>query len=111
MKKLTKISLIITILGILILLIISNNLAIELENISEINTKHLNKNIKINGKILNLKNINKNFQIITIKDTTGTIQVITDYQTKLSKDQSITITGRVTQYKDSLQIQANKITL
>ena len=108
--NLIQISLTISLIGILILVSIANISQPDLSNISEINIKQLNRNTKVSGQITNLMNFeDSNFQIITIKDLTGEISITTDKILNLTKNQNITIIGKITEYKGELQIQANKI--
>jgi len=108
--SLLKISFIISLLGILFLLFLVN-LSPNQININEINKKLLNKNIQVQGTITNIKTLeDSDFQVITIKDSTGEIEVTLNHKSLiLTKDQNIIVTGKITSYKENLQIQANKI--
>jgi len=108
MKILLKISLAISILGILVLLILSNTLNPKLTKIENINKKLINQKIQVKGEIINIKNF-KNLQIITIKDSTGRIDLVLYENLNLSKKQTIIAFGRVNTYKDQIQISADKI--
>ena len=117
--NLVKISLIIALLGIFILLLMLNFIEPKLKNISEITIKDLNKNVKIQGEIASIKKYEtktkENFLIITIKDKTGEIDILVGNSEnhlpnrQLTKNQTLTIIGKVSQYKDNLQIQTEKI--
>ena len=110
MTLLIKLSLAISLIGIIILLILTNTLEPQLRNIEEITTKDLNKKIKIQGKIINIRSFEEsNFQIISIKDSTGKIDITTNKILNLKNNQSIIVSGRVTDYKQYLQIEAEKI--
>jgi aspartyl-tRNA synthetase len=102
--KLKKTSFIISLLGILLLLLLLN-LQPSQTNIEDINKKLLNKKIKITGEVTETKNYT-NFQIITIKDQTGKIKVFTEKQISLT---NITVIGTVREYRDTLQLNAEKI--
>lgn len=117
--NLLKISITISLLGIIILLILTNIIEPKQTSINEIKIKDLNKKVKIHGKIENIKtiendNTRESFQILTIFDKTREIDVVFNAKPNsnllnLKTNQYITIIGRVTQYKDKLQIQAEKI--
>ncbi len=117
--SLKKLSLIITLIGIFFLLILLNISEPKLKNISEITIKDLNKNVKIKGGIISIKeyetNTKENFLILTVKDKTGKIEVLITNQKnqalnrQLTKNQTLIIIGKVSQYKDTMQIQAEKI--
>ena len=98
----------IAILGILILLFLAT-IEPELTTINTITNKQLNKIVKIQGQIINIKTINNNFQIISIKDNTGKIDITVNKQLNLDKNQTIIVTGQVKEYKQYLQIQASQI--
>jgi len=111
MQKLKKISFIISLLGIFILLFISNIENFDLTNIDEINDKMLNKRIKIEGKISKIRNINENFQIISVSEDDKKIDVLTNKQLNVKEGDFIQVIGRVTEYNKTLQIQSDKIIL
>ena len=103
-------SLIISLVGILILLILSNSIQLKEIPIKNITEKELNKKVQIKGELISIKNYN-NFQIISLKDETGEIEAIINKNLNLTKNQKIILTGTVQQYKNSLQIQADKVML
>lgn len=108
--NLLKISLIISIIGILLLLVLANTQTPKLIKIKDINKQLLDKKIQVQGKIQSIKTFKEeNFQIITIQDSTGKINVILDNPINITKNQTLTIIGKVAEYKDTLQIQADKI--
>lgn len=103
-----NIILIISLLGILSLLIINNLIEIPISTISEINEKNLNKNIRVIGNSSNVKNYENNFTTFSITDDTGKINVICSCP-NVENNLTLEITGRITKYKEELQIQADKI--
>ncbi len=107
--NLLKISFTITILGILLLLFITNLTTSKQISINQITNQYLNKQIKINATITQIQN-KPSFQIITLTDSTGKIQAILPLTSNnLSINQNIILIGTLTQYKNSFQIQTNKI--
>jgi len=107
-----KLSLTISLIGIFLLLLLLNILEPKLINIENINEKLINKKIKIQGKIFNIKTYKESdFQIILIKDNTGQIKTTINKILNLKNNQTIILIGKVTQYKKNLQIQADKIIL
>ncbi len=109
-KTLLKISLIISIIGTFILLILANTLPIKQYKIKDINDNLIDKKIQIQGQITNIKNYDA-LKIITIKDKTASINTIyyTNNKLNLTKNQTITVIGTVREYKQELEIQADKI--
>ena len=111
-KELLKISLIISLIGIFLLLFLTNFLNPKQINIDQINNKLLNKNIQVQGTIFNIRSYeDSNFQILSIKDETGKIDVTTNHILDLKNNNQIIVTGQVKEYKQYLQIQADKIIL
>jgi len=107
-----KTTLAISLIGILLLLFLSQTLTPKLTNIENINNKLLNQKIKVQGQISNIRTFeDSNFQIISIKDSTGNIDLILNNPINITKNQNITVIGKVTEYNQTLQIQADKIIL
>ena len=111
MEKLLKISFIASLLGILILIIITNTIPTKLVSIKEINETMLGKKIAIQGTIFSINNYEKeNFQTMIIKNQSGLIHVISNSKTPINKTlDPLLIIGKVEQYNEKLQINADKI--
>jgi len=110
--NLLQISFIISLLGIFTLLIISNTLQPPITKISQITTKQLNQNIKIQGNVISSKIFqDSNFQLINLQDKTGNITITLNNPVNITKNQSLIITGKVIQYKEKLEVQADEIVL
>ncbi len=108
--NLLKISLSISLMGILLLLFLSNFLEPKLTDIEQINNKLLNKKTQVQGTISDIKTYtNSSFQVISIKDSTGEIDITTNKILNLTKNQNITVIGTIKEYNQGLQIQADKI--
>jgi len=102
--KLLKFSLSISFLGIFLLLFLANY-----QKPKEITTSSnltLNEKISIKGKIINERNYDE-FSILKLQDSCGTIEIICNCKNFLNK--SVLIEGKVTEYKNKKQIQAEKI--
>ena len=107
-----KFSLLISIIGIFLLLIISNISEPRLIQINSINDNLINKKVQVQGIIFNIKSYKEsNFQVISVKDKTGKIDITTNKILNLKNNQTIIITGTVQEYKQDLQVQADKISL
>tara|TARA_Y100000310_G_C20633804_1_gene790096 strand:- start:944 stop:1252 length:309 start_codon:yes stop_codon:yes gene_type:complete len=98
-------------MGISTLLLISNTLQPKSINISSITQNQLNKKVKISGEIISTRIFeDSDFQIINLKDKTGNISITLDNPIpNLSKNQQLIVIGKITEYKNTLQIQADKI--
>ena len=127
--NLLKIYLIASLIGIFLLLFISSHIEPNFMNIGDITESNLNQRVKILANITNIQDYN-GFQVMTVKDSTGKIQVTLNSKTPFnetiyknqdnsinkddstSQDKSIQflIIGKVTEYEGKLQISADKIT-
>ena len=103
-----NIAFIISLFGILILLAIINFTEPKTSDILDIKDLKINKKVKIIGTTNNVKIFENNFTRFSINDETGKINVICNCP-NIKKNQTLEITGRVTKYKDNLQIQADLI--
>ena len=103
-------SLIVSLIGIFLLLLLLKTLEPRLISIEKINGELINKNVKIQGEIFNIKLYeDSNFQVIAIKDNTGKIEVTINKILNFTNNQNITIIGKVQEYNENLQINADKI--
>jgi len=103
---------VISLIGVFLLLILSNILEPRLISIEKINDRFIDKKVKVQGEIFNIKTYkDSDFQVTSIKDKTGKIDITTDKILNLKNNQTIIVIGKVTQYKQYLQIQADKILL
>jgi len=67
----------------------------------------LNQQIKISGFIISTKD-KETFKILSIKDDTGSIDVLCECA-NISSSQDVEIIGKIQDYKGILQLQADKI--
>lgn len=107
-QRLFKISLIVSMIGILILLFLSNFLEPKSISISEIDDSMINKKVKVQGEILKITD-KKSFLIISLEDKTGKIDVLCECKNNFQNNQKISVYGTIKEYQKSLQIQADKI--
>lgn len=109
-KTLFRISLICALIGLMIILWVSETITIPEYKISEINKDILDKTIKVNAKITMIKET-QSLDILTIEDETGKIKMIIfkEDPLNLSKGDQVSIQGIVREYKNELEIEASKI--
>ncbi|MEK6872197.1 MAG: OB-fold nucleic acid binding domain-containing protein [Nanoarchaeota archaeon] len=112
----TKITLTISLLGILLLLILANILEPPHKNLGEITQKDINKKIMVEGKIIKIKTYktatDEFVQSLTLKDASGVRQIVlfnAKNDNMLKEKNSAKIIGRVNLYKKEIQIVAEKI--
>ena len=101
-----KLAFTIALIGILVILII-NNLDLTETPIEKISKDDLNKIVKVSGISSDIKIYENNFTTFNLKSQ-GEITVICNCP-DIQEKQKLTIIGRVSQYKNTLQIQADNI--
>jgi len=115
MEKLKKILLLSSLVGILLLLFISQQITPRNQNISDINESQLEQRVKIIGNIIEVREYSNNtFHILKIQDLTGSISVI--FNTKpqalsINYSREYSVIGKLEKYNQTLQVAAEKITL
>jgi len=109
-STLLKISLCCSLLGILIILFIVENIEIPESNISNITKADLEKTVLISGRI-NYITETPGLFIIMLGDQTGNITAIVfkEENISLEKGQIIQVEGQVIEYQNKLEIQAELI--
>ena len=107
-KTLLKISFIISLTGILLLLFLANFLEPKEISIGEIDNKMLNKKVRIQGEIFRVED-KETFLILSVSDPTGKIDVLCNCKNSIDLNQNILAIGKIKEYKEYLQIQADKI--
>lgn len=116
---LKKLAFVLSLGGILLLLFLVIIIPPKEINLAEINPSLLNKQIQTSGQITKIRTYNTSsqntFQILEIRDLANPLEKIdatlSNPRINLEKNQNITLTGKITLYKNSLQIQVDKITL
>ncbi len=107
METILKISFIISILGILLLLFLANYLEPPLTNLRDINDKMINQKVKVQGTIFLISD-KETFKILSMSDETGKIDVLCECN-NIDNNQKIEVQGAIKEYREYLQIQADKI--
>lgn len=115
MEKIKKILLLASLVGIMILLFISQQLNPKTSSISQLNESELGKRVLIEGKIIEIKDYSNNtFHIIEIQDETSTISAVFNTKSQeihINSSLNYTIIGKLDQYNKTLQINVEKIIL
>jgi len=108
-KTLLKIALIGSLLGILILFIISNKLEVNERIISEIDESYIGSNVRINGVVLDVQN-KGSIVLIDIAQLEEMHVVVFD-NVSLAKGDYVEITGKIEEYEGEMELIADKIIL
>ena len=101
--KIFRFSLAFSLIGISLLLFLSQSEP-ALSPFDEIKGKE--GTIKVRGRIIKNKKITENFYILTLKNKSGSVEVLVDKNITLQK---VEVIGRLDKYKNKTQIQATKI--
>lgn len=109
-KTLFKLALVTSLIGIFMLFFISENVKIKSIPISEINPSMLEEKVKIEGQVERITESNV-ISILNVRDETSSIKVIAYNNMTLRKNDFIEVTGRVTSYKNELEIEADNIVI
>lgn len=109
-ENLLKISLICSLIGILIILYITENTNIPNSNISNITNKDLETKVAIIGLVTSVKET-PGLIILNVEDKTGNITVIAfkEENITLEPGRIIEVEGKVVEYNKQLEIQADSI--
>ena len=110
-KNLLKIALICSVVGILILFIVSQNISVEEKTISRITFEDMDKKVKIKGFVENVIDTEKvviinvvqpqNMDVVLFKEENETIDV--------KKDDLIEVIGKVEEYKGELEVIGQRV--
>lgn len=109
-KRLLELALFCSIIGIFIILIISERIEADVINIGKINSSLNEKEVKILGEISKVRETPGLF-ILEVKDQNNSIKTIVfkEDNLKLKKGDMIEVTGEVKEYKGETEIDASEI--
>jgi len=109
-KNLLKLSLIVSLTGLLILIVVIENIEIKEYQIKELTKKDLNKDVKLSGIITRVTET-PGLIIFNLKDDTGEITgiIFKEESINLTKNQKVEVQGKIIEYKDELEIQVDQL--
>ncbi|MDP2908817.1 MAG: OB-fold nucleic acid binding domain-containing protein [Nanoarchaeota archaeon] len=111
-KTLLKIALICSIVGIFIVLIFADRLEPPLVKVSDISSSLVEKDVRISGEIVSVRSASS-ATIFDVKEDGSVVKVVA-FDNKgviLGKGSLVEVTGKVTEYKGSLELEAKSIRL
>ncbi len=115
MEKIKKILLIASLIGIMILLFVSQQISPKISSISQLNESQLGERVQIKGSIVGIKDYSNNtFHVIELADSTGFISAIFNTKSKeikINYSLNYTVIGKLETYNQTIQINAEKISL
>lgn len=108
-KRLTKIALLCSLTGILLLLLIAERQDLSMSNIQRITNASIDEQVLIKGRIATVKQM----PVVTltqVQDMTGSITVIMfDKNSTLKIGDLVEVQGIIKQYKETLEIEAKVV--
>lgn len=109
-KSLYNLSLFCFLIGLFLILIVSEKMEIPEDNINNLNFSSEEQKVKIKGSVYNIKNTD-NLIIFHLKDQTGNITIIAFNSGNLSINQNdiVEVEGKLILYKGKSEIEASKI--
>jgi RecJ-like exonuclease len=108
MKSLLITSLVGSILGILLITLLANNLEPKLKSISDVDERNLEEIVKLQGKVVLVKEY-ETLTVFTLEDETGKIDSVFYEKIEIKKNQTVEVIGKIVEYKGKIEIEANKI--
>lgn len=105
--KIAKLALITALLGVFILIILSQYLEPKIKPISEIDRSEIGNFVKVSGKVSNIKQTK--ITTFDLSDKTGEIKIVSFDKIDISINSNLEIIGKVNTYFNSLQIEVREI--
>ncbi len=111
-KTLIKMSLIFSLIGLGILMLLQKSQTTEATPINTINEETLNKMVRVSGTITSARELPTIF-IAKLKDNTGSIDVVAfrSDTIEIKRGNNVEVEGKVKKYKENLQVEAKRITV
>lgn len=108
---LTKLCIICTALGIVLMIIVSDKVSPGQSNISSITERDINKAVSIKGTVNNVLNKGAALTLLEVQDSKNSITVVlfSPGENNLKKGDFVEVSGRVSVYNSNLQIIADSI--
>lgn len=111
-KNLLKVALICSIIGILIILFLSERIRSSYLDINNVSYSLIDQDVRVKGRISSFRDLPSTF-LINLKDDTGMITVIAfkKENVTLKEGNIVEVYGAVTEYKNQLELEAKQIRL
>ena len=108
-----KILLAVSLLGILLMIFLSNHLEPKQVTVAEALNKSLDEKVTVIGKIIDVRSMkSSDFKILKIKDDTGSIAgTLNSRKLSINESQDYKIIGKISEYNKTIQISIDRIFL
>ncbi len=109
-STLLKLSLVCSLLGILLLIFISDKLVVKEITISEISRSKIDQDVRIKAEVISAS-LKEDVLFLKVKDSTSEIDVVifNPENLDINKGDKLEITGKVSIYKNKLELIAKSI--
>jgi DNA replicative helicase MCM subunit Mcm2 (Cdc46/Mcm family) len=110
MEKLLRISIVLSLMGLMILLILAQSLRPLHLEINKISSEDLNKKISFDANILKVKELAPQYLLIYLENNNSTIEgTLNSKNFTFNSTSNYKIIGKIQEYNNSLQINIDKI--
>ena len=109
-SSLLNIAIFVSVIGIIVLYIISNSIEINDITIQKITNEEISKSVKIKGKIKDIRETDS-VTFIVIEETSEITGIVFDKNLSINKGDIVEITGKVEDYKGKQEIIIDHILL
>ena len=110
-NKLFKIAIVTSLVGLFVMIFISENIEVLMVKIGNINEEMLGEKVNING-VVNSKRDLPGIVILNVSDDTGSIKVVAYKKNKkilVKKNDNVDVEGLVRDYEGELEVMAEMI--
>ncbi|MBA3064216.1 hypothetical protein FP803_02150 [Candidatus Woesearchaeota archaeon] len=108
-KSLLRLALICSLVGIIALFFISENMEIKEKNINEINKDNIGEDIKIKGIVSKSTDKGKIILLDIVQPETVTVVLFKDSDFNISTGTKVEITGEIDEFNGQLEIIGNEV--
>ena len=106
--KLLKIAIFTALIGLLLLFLINMFIDVKPTPVSKVDESYLGKTIKVEGLITKKSNIG-NFTMFYVDNSS--LEFVVFSKIDVSKGDKVSVTGKVEEYKDGIQVRVDKLSL
>ena len=108
-KSLLRLALICSLVGIIALFFISENMEIKEKNIDEINKDNIGEDVKIKGIVSKSADKGKIILLDIVQPETITIVLFKDHDFNISTGTKVEITGEIDEFNGKMEIIGNEV--
>ncbi len=108
MKSLLIASLVCSLIGLFLIILLANHLEPSLITIKSIDENNLDNFVKVQGTVTEIKET-EGLSIFTIKDKTNSMKIVSYEKPLLMRNQEIEVVGKVVEYQGTLELEATTI--